>query len=181
MRPARYTAHQTAAQSAGLPVCCQNPHQQSLASSFQRQPRTSPAPTQHQHLHTPASAPSQTRGHRIHAPACSDVHSLHVASSTRQHSTALHALHCTAAPAIPAALSCPRWIRSTLSALRSSRAGANPLIIAGRFLLPRFTYHARPRPPPYPAGLQKATLVLPLISGRPCCSQSTMPRAMLIE
>ena len=48
----------SAAQSADLPVCCQNPHQQSLVSSFQRQPRTSPAPTQ---LHTPASAPRKAR------------------------------------------------------------------------------------------------------------------------
>lgn len=39
-----------------------------------------------------AACLSPKAGHRIHAPACSDVHSLHVASSTRQHSTAR--LHC---------------------------------------------------------------------------------------
>jgi len=42
---------------------------------------------------------------------------------------------------------CFARLRSTLSAVRS-RAGANPLIIAGRFLLPPFTY----LPSPYPAG-----------------------------
>ncbi|KAM0703682.1 hypothetical protein Q7P35_009621 [Cladosporium inversicolor] len=73
----------SAAQSADLPTCCQNPHQQSLASSFQRQPRTSPAPT---HLQ-PQAKSDHTGFTRLHALTCI------VASSTRQHSTArTHAL-----------------------------------------------------------------------------------------
>lgn len=51
----------------------------------------------------PASAPRRAHAHRIHAPACSDVHSLHVASSTRQHSAVLHACCCCrSCAAIPA-------------------------------------------------------------------------------
>jgi len=77
------------------------------------------------------------------AKRISDVHP----GPRRQHTRG----HCTARPTIPAALPCvspDSAAPSPQSAVRS-RAGANPLIIAGRFLLlPPFTY----LPLPYPAG-----------------------------
>jgi hypothetical protein len=119
---AKSTPAQSSIQPAPAPTThFARPHARSLARS--------------QHQTQPASAPR--RRHRIHALACSDVHSLHVASSTRQHSTHCTVLHlCCCYCCYTGCLVLVR-IRSTLSALRS-RAGANPLIIAGRFLVHRF-------------------------------------------
>jgi hypothetical protein len=134
----RYPIRQLLGAPTTLLRCCQF---QSTPAQSSIQP--APAPTTHfarPHACSLAFSQHQTsaprRRHRIHALACSDVHSLHVASSTRQHSTHRTALLlCCCHSCYTGCLVLVR-IRSTLSALRS-RAGANPLIIAGRFLVRR--------------------------------------------
>jgi hypothetical protein len=129
-----------------LPACLLNPP--AATSLYSTHQTLQPSPAQHCDLLPPptphycAREDSPAR-QSVHHPGPSPVAST-LSRQAPAHPQPLYRATCYTGCLVL----CFARLRSTLSAVRS-RAGANPLVIAGRFLLPQSTYLPSS---PYPAG-----------------------------